>query len=1106
MENRLKTIPIPKTTLGKEFEKNLIYANVIDATAEVAKVGKDEMSTGPVCEMQILSALYSTYGLLHLVGKQLARTAESIVFPEPVYHLRTLFDQHIPLRTTDKNGTKHWYGQARALGHEVIRSWHQFWQHNMAFRKYWQSADSDLTDEQFSSLLFEIFQHSEVPLWQEFISLNPPLNLGMMRSHCSAIEARLKQRVKGQPEAIRAIVDSEMKALSRSSHKLRDIFTFAGPSGVGKTELARCYAEALSEVNGSGFVFRVFNMEQYADERAHMHLFGAGSSFTDANLGELTKHAEAYPRTVYLFDEIEKAHHTVIQSLLTLLDTGAALDATTLEEANFSQSVVIFTTNLGQREFGRSQGMGDLDIFDVLQHARSPKSAEPALTPELVNRLRAGTAVRFYPLHAQALLAIAQDSTQAYHQMSSGQLRYQFGDNFAALAMLSGLPAPVPRAIMRNIDGTITRAQQQLFSQIDEAKLATIEQLHIDADASIFALTHQQRALAYVGSNSAIQAQLQQLLRNQEVVTLSAEQSHDDLYQLAALPLVVLDGEDFDDDDLTQLITKLRTHNSQVGIVVLCTASQRNHPCVIDHSWLAIPADELPTMLVEFKQLIHVANSLHSAQLKQLALDYQLELQDISGGTARFMAREPRFKPIISASRALRGVPGLMTRRPSTRLADVIGLQRAKDELQRVLHWLENPNLLRRHNLPMPTGILLLGPPGTGKTMLARAVAGEADLPFISLDIGEMLSKYVNGTSENIQKAFEAARDIAPCIMFIDEIDALAGKRSEGENSASHNAAVNTLLTQLDGLQKSGDPIFVMAATNRADSLDPAVTRSGRLDRPILCDIPNRADRAEFVRFYMRKYKLQFEQTDIDEFATLTMGMSGADLEQVFVTALYNLVHNMPSKADMQGQSVDAAAIREAISHIRFGAPTASTKQSDESKRQTAAHEAGHLLAQKVLLPDQRIAIATIESRNRALGFVATQRDENAGPQTFTEIKAQLVMLMAGREAENLLFGQAGMNSGASSDLQHATRLAMYAICSLGLDDAFGQVSYGEQFSQLASPQERELAAERVRAWIAEARDSARELLQQHREKLEFITGELYRQESVYEAEINNWF
>ncbi|MBR9906995.1 MAG: AAA family ATPase [Gammaproteobacteria bacterium] len=1105
MEASLKTIPIPNTPLGREFEKNLIYTNVIDATAEVAKVGKDDMSTGPVCEKQILSALYSTYPLLHLVGKQLGRTAESVVFPEPVYALRKLFEQYIPLRTTDKKGTKHWYGEAAAMGHEVVKSWHGFWQFSEQYQRVLIPENSAMTDEQFAILLVDIFKSSDAELWQAFVRLNPPLNLGMMRSHCTAIEARLKQRVKGQPEAIRAIVDSEMKALSRSSHKLRDIFTFAGPSGVGKTELAKTYAEALSEVNGSGFVFRVFNMEQYADEKAHMHLFGAGSSFTDANLGELTKHAEAYPRTVYLFDEIEKAHHTVIQSLLTLLDTGSALDATTLEEANFSQSVVIFTTNLGQREFSRSQGMGDLDIFDVLQNARLPKSPEAALTPELVNRLRAGTAVRFYPLHAQALLAVAQNSTEAYHHMSSGQLGYEFGENFAALAMLSGLPAPVPRAIMRNIDGAITRAQQQLFSQIDDAKLATIQRLHIDADASIFALTNQQRGLAYVGHNPDVYETLQHLVPRQDVVKLSPDQSHDDLYQLAALPLVVLDGLAFTDDDLTQLITKLRSQDSQVGIVVLCTASQLNHGYVIDHSWMAIGHTQLQSQMPALKRLIHVANTMHSAQLKQLALDYQLELQSIDNGTARFMACEPKFKPIISASRALRGVPGLMSRRPNTRLADVIGLHRAKDELQRVLRWLENPNLLRRHNLPMPTGILLLGPPGTGKTMLARAVAGEADLPFISLNIGEMLSKYVNGTSENIQKAFEAARDIAPCIMFIDEIDALAGKRTDGDNSSSQNAAVNTLLTQLDGLQKSGEPIFVIAATNRAETLDPAVTRSGRLDRPILCDIPNRADRAAFVQFYMRKYKLQFSQADIDEFATLTMGMSGADLEQVFVTALYNLVNALPSSGETE-QHVDAAAIREAISHIRFGAPTTGNPQSDESKRQTAAHEAGHLLAQKLLLPEQRIAIATIESRNRALGFVATQRDENAGPQTFDEIKAQLIMLMAGREAEYLLFGHAGMNSGASSDLQQATRIAMYAICALGLDNEFGQVSYGENFSQLASPQERELASARVRAWIEEARDAARSLLQQHREKLEFITDELYRKESVYEAEINSWF
>ncbi len=1113
-ETEEKRFNLPDTELGNDVLKNLIYANVVMTSSEknIAPSKISEMKCGTVNQVQILSAMMSSYELLDQLARKFKRTAETLVFPRSVYEFRHRYEAVIPARTFEDDGTKHWYSEAYSKKSDLESAWHVFWkEHQNVFGHFYPGSAS--TDDECVEALYQVLQHSpkvtNANIFSEFLQLNKTLSNSRISRHCQSIETALRGRVKGQPQSIRAITASEMKTFRRSSKKLRDIFTFAGPSGVGKTELAKAYADALCGSTDLGFTFRTFNMESYSDEKAAMALFGSGSQFTDSALGELTRHAVAYPRTVYLFDEIEKAHPTVIQSLLTLLDSGEAIDSTTQERASFSQSVVIFTTNLGQREFQRSQGMGNLNIFDVLEHAKLHNSDKAALTPELVNRLRAGTAVRFFPLHAEALASIAQLHLDNYRDIASGTFQYEFGPNMAALALFSGMPNPVPREIANVFDNVITRAQKQLFGMLSDQpeSLDGITTVKISVDSELFSAVTERQLIAYVGSDDAATKTLKTHFSAKQFAVISSQNALQDPMNVAAYALICVDGNGFDQDELALLMRRLRHISTQIGIVLLNpTTEQLSDELIVDHVWMHFDDEDLPEKVDNLAALAKIAGSLQLAAQKHLAFSYDIELERISKTTATFIANDAKLIPQVSAQRANEGVPGLMTRRPATRLKDVIGLHRAKQELQRVIGWLEDPSQLKRYNLPMPTGVLLLGPPGTGKTLLARAVAGEVNLPFISLNIGEMLSSLVNGTATNLQNAFDAARDIAPCVLFIDEIDALAGKRSASGDSSdrSHNAAVNTLLTQLDGLQKAAEPIFVIAATNRADSIDPAITRSGRLDHPILCDIPNSEDRRQFIRFYMNKYNLSLTEKEITDLAIQTSGMSGADMEQVFVTALYNTVSTL-TKDDDNKHPVNAASIRDAITYIRYGAPS-NISLSNEAKLQTATHEAGHLLLQKLLLPHEHVTIATIEPRNRALGFISTTKDETPQPQTVSEVKAKLAVLMAGREAEQLIYGSAGMNGGASSDLQHATQLAIYAICSLGLDSEFGFISYGDKFFDLASSEERKLATERVRFWLNEARDRARELLVEQREKLEFISQELCEKESVYQPEIEHWF
>lgn len=1104
---------LPDSPAGQIFFNEYMYAGQIwkDGYEKQGSFFLNGLDALIAEQVRVLSALLGSYELLEKLAQKFNRTAETMVFPQVVYDYREAYGALIPMRTIDLGGTSStWYAEARKKPKEARQDWHQFWK--LAEDKLGEYYPTTSAVDDFVAAFYTVCQKSSeleeklngTELFAELYELNHALSSSAIAQHCQNIETALRQRIKGQPQAIRALVASEMKSFRRSSSKLRDIFTFAGPSGVGKTELAKAYAEALSESTDLGFSFRTFNMENYCDERSAMGLFGSGSQYVDSGYGELTRHATAFPRTVYLFDEIEKAHHSVIQSLLTVLDSGSAVDSTTQERVSFSQSVVIFTTNLGQREFNDSKGMGELNIFDVLEHAKTPYSSVSALTPELVNRLRAGTAVRFFPLHAAALYAISQASIERLQATASNALTFEYGPDMAALALFSNMPSPVPRAIATTLDSIATRSQNQLFQKLasEPTALDAIKKVRLTAAPSLYEAAHERLLITYIGKDSQLAEQLQQQMTPTQFHTVDVDGAQKDPLKLTSYALLLIDAREFYQDQLAGFITRLREIDTQLGLILLSPSSaQLRDEFIVDYTWLQLDHANLSGNIDDLLKLAKVTSILKLAEQKHLALKYDIELDKLSRTQATFIATDPKLTPQVSAKRASDGVPGLVTRRPSTRLYDVIGLHRAKQELARVIRWLEDPSQLRRYNLPMPTGVLLLGPPGTGKTLLARAVAGEVDLPFISLSIGEMLSSSVNGTATNLQKAFNAARDIAPCVMFIDEIDAIAGARGDGDRS--HNAAVNTLLTQLDGLQKNAEPIFIIAATNRAESLDPALTRSGRLDHPILCDIPNSDDRRKFIEFYMKKHKLSFTDKEIEQFVIQTQGMSGADMEQVFITTLYNVAS--ATSGQNSYAKVDAEAVREAITYMRFGAPVPH-KGNEKGKHQTAAHEAGHLLVQKLLLPEQRITIATIEARNRSLGFISTQREENSGPQTLDEIKAQLAVFMAGREAEQMLHGEAGMNGGAASDLQQATRLALHAICGLGLDPEFGLVNYGNNFFDVASTDERRLASERLHLWLEEARQKARDVLTEHRNKLEFITDELFRKESVYQPDIEAWF
>ena len=360
---------------------------------------------------------------------------------------------------------------------------------------------------------------------------------------------------------------------------------------------------------------------------------------------------------------------------------------------------------------------------------------------------------------------------------------------------------------------------------------------------------------------------------------------------------------------------------------------------------------------------------------------------------------------------------------------DVKGCDEAKEELQEIVEYLRNPDKFTRLGGKLPKGVLLTGPPGTGKTLLARAVAGEADVPFFYRSGSEFEEMFVGVGSKRVRQLFAAAKRKTPCIVFIDEIDSIGTSRKSVENQ--HRKTLNQLLTEMDGFEQN-EGIIVLAATNIPEALDPALTRPGRFDRMVHVPNPDIGGRREILDHYLHD-KPTTSDVDVDKIARGTAGFSGAEL--------YNLVNMAAVQAAMaDAPAITAADLDWARDRVLMGAERKSAVLSEENRRLTAYHEAGHALV--ALKTDATLPIhkATIMPRGSALGMVMQLPDKDETSVNRKQLMARLDVCMGGRLAEELIFGPDEVTTGASGDLQQATRLAFYMISDVGMNSNLGPV------------------------------------------------------------------
>jgi cell division protease FtsH len=437
---------------------------------------------------------------------------------------------------------------------------------------------------------------------------------------------------------------------------------------------------------------------------------------------------------------------------------------------------------------------------------------------------------------------------------------------------------------------------------------------------------------------------------------------------------------------------------------------------------------------------------------------------------------------------------------------DVAGVPEAKEELEEIVDFLKDPKKFQRLGGKIPKGVLLMGSPGTGKTLLARAVAGEADVPFFSISGSDFVEMFVGVGASRVRDLFDQGKKSAPCIIFIDEIDAVGRHRGAGLGGGhdEREQTLNQLLVEMDGFE-ANDGVILIAATNRPDVLDPALLRPGRFDRRIVVNPPDVKGREGILEVHTTEIPLASD-VELAVIARSTPGFSGADLA--------NLVNEAALRAaGFNKMKVDMADFEFAKDKVMMGSERRSLAMSEQEKRTTAYHEAGHALV-AVLVPEaDPLHKVTIIPRGMALGLTQQLPLEDRYTYSRAYLDANLRVLMGGRLAEELVFGSENMTTGAGNDLERATGLARKMVCEWGMSAKMGPLTFGKQeqniflgkeFARHQDYSESTSVAidEEIRRFITEAYDDARTILDEHRDSLEAIAAGLLEVEVLDGEEI----
>ena len=438
-------------------------------------------------------------------------------------------------------------------------------------------------------------------------------------------------------------------------------------------------------------------------------------------------------------------------------------------------------------------------------------------------------------------------------------------------------------------------------------------------------------------------------------------------------------------------------------------------------------------------------------------------------------------------------------RKTKIKFDDVAGLEEEKGELKEIVEFLKEPEKFTKMGARIPKGVLLYGKPGTGKTLIAKAIAGEADVPFISMSGSEFIEMFAGLGASRVRKLFYKARKLAPCIVFIDEIDAIGSRRTSNSGAESeNNQTLNQLLVEMDGFG-SEETIIVLAATNRPEMLDKALLRPGRFDRQITIPTPDLKGRLEILKIHSKDKKIS-GNVNLESIAEDTAGFTGAELENILNEAAIIATKN-------KHEEIENDDIEEAVKKVTVGLEKKDRIISDKDKKLTAYHEAGHAVVSRYLPTQTNVKEVSIIPRGVAGGYTMYKTNEDKYYISKTEMQEKLIALLGGRAAEKLVLDD--ISTGASNDIEVATQIARDMVTKYGMSDKLGPIDF-----QGKEPYEIQMFGENigdrigqeVKLLIDTAYNDAQILLREHRDKLDEIADTLLRKEKINEQEFNKIF
>lgn len=803
------------------------------------------------------------------------------------------------------------------------------------------------------------------------------------------IKEKLQSVVYDQDIAIEAISD-KLTEISYKANKdsVKAIFFFLGPPATGKTYLAEMLEKFLE-----GYSLSVFDMSTYSSGNQGFALMGLSKGYSNAGEGKLTSFVKENPKAICLFDEIEKAHPEIQNSLLQLMARGRAKDEHTQEEIDFSEAIFIFTSNLGSELYTNSSFLSKLKddyssaqsiILEAIGREKYVTSGGeiPKLKPEFVSRVAQGDTILFNKLSLEAYRKIATKSFLEYK------------DSFKATYGVD--------VVCKDMDALMDTLILSFAPLIDGRRIK-----------SKLAFTLFDKITDFL-----------KLDKNRDILSLEG-----------------LDVSVELDSSLKSFLDKHIGENKEKNQKFMHSLFRKNETVYTEHEI--------------------------SIEKKTLKLTY----------------KNPVIKK-LPKSKDFSGDGAIVFDVPDISFTDIAGHKKAKKRLLEAVEYLKNPKKLEEFGIAPPRGMLLYGPPGTGKTMLAKAFANEADLPFISTTGTEILN------IEFMKTIYKRAREYAPSIIFIDEIDAIGYR-----DGSRADVIINQFLTELNGFSDRIDEmVFTISATNLKAKIDPAILRSGRIDLHVEIDMLDKEARGYFIDKMLEKPN--DGNIDREKLITFTAGMSGADLEKVSRESALEVIRQKKEKLSEE-------IIIEQINIVKYGERLTS-KSLEKIVEATAYHEAGHAVVSKLLMPEVKIEQITVTPRNDALGFVSYNLEDEFSNLTYGDIKNKICVAFAGRIAQMRRFGEEGLDSGASSDLKMATKYAYYAIANLGMDKDIGYINIDglTKESKIGGVTEQEIQR-RVKELMSAQKQKTEELVEENWEKIESVSEVLVKSEFIDEDEFS---